>query len=487
MLNHNLAEKAGASLHQRDEIANEKLSFWEKAAYGSGDLAINFYWSTVMTYMLFFYTDVVKIPAAIVGTMFLIVRILDGFVDLSMGVIIDRTQTRWGKLRPFILFGAIPMAVVGVLCFSSPDFGMTGKVIYAYITYIAIMVMMSFIGTPYGALTSAMTQNPLERVNLSSYRIVGSMIGGIIVSVMTPIIIQQFWPNDMSVGYRNTMIIYSLFALVFYMICFAGTKERVAAQEAVKLPFKQSMKIIFTNKPLMLITFIYLVFQAAYGIKASVSIYYVNYNMNKTEFLSIYMLLIFGSNLLGTLVAPKFSKWFEKKYAIIVGLTGTVISGIALYFTDYSNVPMILFWTVVGGLIGGIPAAVIWGALPDTVEYSEWKNGYRTEGLIYGIFSFGQKLSIAISGALSGYILQVSGYVPDAIQSSSALNGIALLLCLLPAGLCAMGIIATLFYNLDSKKFSAIITELNGQKHLQRSKRNNNFKLVKKGLDQDVD
>ena len=441
-------------------INGEKLTVREKLAYGSGDLAINFYWSTVMTYMLFFYTDVAKIPAAIVGTMFLIVRILDGFVDLGMGVVIDRTQTRWGKLRPFILVGALPMAIVGILCFSAPDFSMTGKIVYAYITYIAIMVMMSFIGTPYGALTSAMSQNPIERVSLSSYRIVGSMIGGTIVSVMTPIIIQQFWPNDLGVGYRNTIIIYSVFALVFYMVCFKGTKERVAAQEAVKLPFKQSMKIIFTNKPLMLITFVYLVFQASYGIKASVSIYYVNYNIGKPELLSIFMLIIFGCNLLGTLAAPYLSRRFEKKNAIIIGFAGTVISGVALYFTDYANLPMVLVWTAVGSFIGGMPAAVIWGALPDTVEYSEWKHGYRTEGLVYGIFSFGQKLSIAISGALSGYILQVSGYVPDAVQTASALNGIALLLCLLPAGLCAMGIIASAFYDLDSKKFASIVTEL---------------------------
>ncbi|AEI40617.1 MFS transporter [Paenibacillus mucilaginosus] len=460
MMERTLVTNPDYTLTAAKETSKGKLGIWEKAAYGSGDLAINFYWSTVMTYMLFFYTDVAKIPAAIVGTMFLIVRILDGFVDLGMGVVIDRTQTRWGKLRPFILFGALPMAVIGVLCFTVPDFGLSGKIIYAYITYIGIMVMMSFIGTPYGALTSAMTQDPLERVSLSSYRIVGSMIGGIIVSVMTPIIIDHFWPQDLSSGYRNTLMIYSVFALIFYMICFAGTKERVSAQEAVKIPLKKSLHMLFTNRPLMLITFIYLVFQAAYGIKASVSIYYVTYNMSRTDFLSIFMMLVFGGNLLGTLLAPLLTKWFEKKYVIMIGMAGTVLSGIGLYLTDYTNLPMIILWTLVGSIIGGIPAAVIWGALPDTVEYSEWKHGVRTEGLVYGIFSFGQKLSIAISGALSGYILQISGYVPDTVQTPTALTGIAGLFCLLPAGLCVLGIIASLFYNLDSKLFATIIGDL---------------------------
>lgn len=448
----------------RQPSAAAKLSVWEKAAYGSGDLAINFFWSTVMTYMLFFYTDVVKLPPAVIGTMFLIVRILDGFFDLKMGLIIDRTQTRWGKLRPFILFGAVPMCIIGVLCFSAPDFGMTGKIVYAYITYIGIMVMMSVIGTPYGALTSAMTQNPMERVSLSSYRIVGSMIGGLAVSVLTPLIIDRFWPDNAGVGYRNTLMIYSVFALVFYYICFAGTKERVAAEHAIKLPLKQSLKILFTNKPLMLITFIYLVFQASYGIKASVSIYYVNYNMDRADLLSLFMLLIFGGNLLGTLIAPAIAKRFEKKYAIILGLAGTVVSGIFLYLTPFSNLAMIMVWTVVGSLIGGIPAAVIWGAVPDTVEYSEWKHGYRTEGLIYGIFSFGQKLSIAISGALSGYILQVYGYVPEQAQTASALSGIVLLFCLIPAVLCLLGIIAAFYYKLDSNTFDAIVNELRNRK-----------------------
>ncbi|WP_082096638.1 MFS transporter [Paenibacillus wulumuqiensis] len=443
---------------------SHKLSVLEKLSYGSGDLAINFYWSMVLTYMLFFYTDVVKLPAAVVGTMFLLVRILDGFIDLGMGAIIDRTQTRWGKLRPFILFGAVPMAIVGILCFSAPDFGMTGKIVYAYITYIAIMAMMSFIGTPYGALTSAMTQNPLERVSLSSYRIVGSMIGSIIVSVMTPIIIGHFWPGNNQVGYRNTLMIYSVFALVFYMICFAGTRERVAAKKAVPLPFRKSARVLLLNKPLLLITFIYLVFQAAAGIRSSISIYYVNYNLDRTDLLSLFMLITFGGNLIGTLAAPLLTKWLEKKNAIILGLSGTIISGVALFLTDYSNLPMVIFWTLLSSLIGGMPAAVIWGALPDTVEYSEWKTGHRTEGLIYGIFSFGQKLSIAISGALSGYILQVTGYVPEAVQTSTALTGIAFLLCLLPAILSALGIIAALFYKLDSRLFNRILNDMYHQK-----------------------
>ncbi|MCF2717265.1 MULTISPECIES: MFS transporter [unclassified Paenibacillus] len=456
-MDNTLARAEHTTVHSEEP---HKLSILEKLSYGSGDLAINFYWSMVLTYMLFFYTDVVRLPAAIVGTMFLLVRILDGFIDLGMGFIIDRTQTRWGKLRPFILFGAVPMAIVGILCFSAPEFSMTGKIVYAYITYIAIMAMMSFIGTPYGALTSAMTQNPLERVSLSSYRIVGSMIGSIIVSVMTPMIIEHFWPHNDQVGYRNTLMIYSVFALVFYMICFAGTRERVSAKKAVSLPFKKALKVLLLNKPLLLISFIYLVFQAAAGIRSSISIYYVNYNLDRTDLLSLFMLLTFGGNLIGTLAAPLLTKWLEKKNAIILGLSGTMICGVALFYTDYSNLSMVIVWTLLSSLIGGMPAAVIWGALPDTVEYSEWKTGYRTEGLIYGIFSFGQKLSIAVSGALSGYILEISGYVPNAVQTSSALTGIALLLCLVPALLSIMGIVAALFYKLDSRLFNRIVSDL---------------------------
>jgi sugar (glycoside-pentoside-hexuronide) transporter len=442
------------------EHNNAKLRMIEKIAYGSGDFANNLIFMTIMNFLLFFYTDVFGISAMVAGTLFLVTRVEDALDDFITGVFVDHTHSRWGKLRPYLLFGSIPLGITAILCFTTPALNASGKIVYAYVTYIALMLMYSMVGIPYSAMTAAMTQDRQERVSLSSIRMIFAVIGGLIASVLTPILTTVLGGGNPATGYQLTMVIFAAIAIAVYMFTFAKTKERVTAEKNQKLPLALILKIIFRNKYLMLMSLLFMLMLGAYTLKGGAAMYYFTYNMGKPDLVSIYFLVTTVFMLVGMFTVPVLSKKFGKRNALCLGLAVVVVSNVALYFVGYANTALIFVCSIFSSLGIALPMALAWGMIPDTVEYAEWKHGARAEGIIYSASSFAQKVAMAIGGSISGIILTVVRYAPNAVQTPVAQNGIGMMMALIPGLLMLAGFIVMLFYNMDDEKYNKIVEEI---------------------------
>ena len=230
-------------------LAEQKLSIKEKLGYACGDVASNFYWRVFDVFLFIFYTDVFGIPAAAVGTMMLVTRLVDAFSDPLMGALADRTQTKYGKFRPYLLWGILPLAAAGVLTFTVPDLDESGKIVWAYATYIFMMLAYTFINVPYGALLGVVTGNTQERTTLTSFRFIGAFSGGSLVAFLTPELVSYLGNGDEITGWQLTMGLYGVIAAMLFSFSFYSTKERIAPPANQKTPVLQDLKDLTNNKP----------------------------------------------------------------------------------------------------------------------------------------------------------------------------------------------------------------------------------------------
>ncbi|HQV33033.1 MAG TPA: glycoside-pentoside-hexuronide (GPH):cation symporter, partial [Calditrichia bacterium] len=301
----------------------DRLSLKEKIGYSFGDTASNLYFQVFILFLLYFYTDVFGIPAAAVGTMFLITRIWDAINDPIMGIIADRTETRWGKFRPYIIGFAVPFAIVGVLTFITPDFDLTGKLIYAYITYTLLMMLYTAVNVPYSSLMAVLTPNSMERTEISSFRFVGAFVGQLIVQYSTLRLVGYFGGGNEADGWPWAMGILSGLACLLFAITFATTKERVKPPKSAPNSFNIDLKDLAGNFPWLLIAGA-TVFQLIFIVVRSSSIvYYFKYFVLDQQFNLLGMqvdlpfdtfaswFMISGS--VATIIGAILTKWFAKR------------------------------------------------------------------------------------------------------------------------------------------------------------------------------
>ncbi len=445
----------------------EKISLKEKLGYASGDLACNFIYQTVSSYLLFFYTDVFGITAAAAGFMFLIVRMFDAVMDPFVGTVIDKTNTKYGRFRPYILYGAIPFAVVAILCFTTPGFSAPMKLVYAYITYILLSVTYSVVNIPYAALTSAITQDNKEIVSLTSVRMLFSNAGGIIVSFGVPLLAGIFthMTGKTSSGWQVTMSIMGILGAIILIVCFLNTKERVQvnhSQEA-KVNFKDIFLQLRINRPLVIICLFFILNFGVNSIVNSVGIYYITYNVARPDLVKWY-------GLMGTLPAlvlmplmPLMNKLMGKKKLLFTALSMKAIGLIALFLIPSSMVPLIFTARLIAALGTITAGGFVWALIPETIDYGEYKTGKRTSGIIYALVGFFFKFGMAIGGIVPGLILSKYGYVANQVQTATALHGILMTLTLIPAIFVIIELGAIFFYNLDEKEHKRVLNELNAR------------------------
>lgn len=435
-----------------------RLKVSELLGYGIGNAAQNMAFLMVSLYLLYFYTDVFKIPAAIAGSIFLVTRLIDAVFDPTMGYIADRTNTKWGSFRPYILFGAIPLAVLTVLCFTAPELSGNGKIIYAFATYLLQSLALSVVVIPYFSLAPVITQDPYERTKVQTINLVLAAVAMTLISAGTKPIVALF-PNEKS-GFQYTVGIFMLITITFLMICFASVREKVKKKDNSHYGFKEMIGMVAKNKPLLLIAGGYIFFSIAFTVRMSAILYFFKYNMGKEGLTALFMLSAIVATLIGTIAALPMTRKFGKKKSYLIGTALTVVANIIFYFVPYSNIGFIF---IVGCFIvfsSNIPLVCHWAMLPDTVDYGEWKTGKRGEGVTYGMTSFVQKLGNALGGAVSGFILSVTGYVPNAVQTAAAEKGITHLLVTLPLVCAVVCFVLLYFYELDEKKFSGIMKQL---------------------------
>jgi GPH family glycoside/pentoside/hexuronide:cation symporter len=456
----------------------EKLSVKEKIGFSLGDCASNLFFQTFILFLLIFYTDVFGLPAAVVGTMFLITRIWDAFFDPIIGIISDRTQTRWGKFRPYLLWFALPFAVIGVLTFTTPGFDSTGKLIYAYISYSLMMMFYSAINVPYSALMGVITSNSEQRVVLSSYRFVAAFSGGFIVQAATLYLVSYFGNGNVQLGWQLAMASIAGLAFVLFMITFLTTKERVSPPKEQKTKFSVDLKDLFGNKPWLLIAGA-TIFQLIYIVMRSSSIaYYFKYyigdqdwnlfgnvfHMTVEDFTSSFLMSGTIATVIGAIMTKWFSKLLDKKVTYLSFLILSAVLCSLIYFFTTKDITLIYFVNLLVSFFFGPVSVLQWAMYTDTADYSEWKNNRRATGLIMAASLFALKFGLSLGGAFVGWILAFHGYVPNVAQSAESMDGIRMLMTFYPAIFGIIGGLIMLFYPLTNKMMIKIEEDLTARR-----------------------
>lgn len=462
-------------------IQKAKLSFLEKIGYATGDTASNLFWQTFSMFLLFFYTDIFGISAAAAGTMFLITRIWDTVNDPLMGIISDRTNTRWGKFRPYLLWLAIPFGVIGVLTFTTPDFSDAGKIVYAYITYSLMMMIYTAINIPYSALMGVMSSNSLERTSLASFRFVAAFTGGIIVQSTALKLVKVTGGDNQELGWQLTMTIFAVLAASLFLFTFFTTRERVSPPKTQKTTLISDLKDLGSNIPWLMLFIIGIFLLTFVSIRNGSIMYYFKYYVGEQSF-NIFgreysygrdtlasAFMVFGSvaNIAGVLMTRYISGLLGKKRAFITLMVLTMILTAIFYVLEPSAVIPIFIMQVIISLVMGPMSPIIWAMYTDTADYSEWKNGRRATGLVMSASTMAQKFGWTIGGALAGWILAAYGFVANQDQNPETLKGIRLMISIIPAICALIGGAAMLFYKLDEETMKGIEAEL-----IQRREKN---------------
>jgi GPH family glycoside/pentoside/hexuronide:cation symporter len=436
---------------KKSSAAVTRLSFKEKVGYGLGDTASHFVWDMVGFWILIFYTDTFGISAAAAGTIMLIARAWDMVSDPLMGIIADRTKTRWGKFRPYILWMALPYSVLAVLTFTTPDFGNTGKVIYAAVTYFLLMTVFTAINLPYSSLGAVMTSDSYERAGLNSYRFIFAFVGQFIVSGTALTLALYFGKGDQAKGYQYTLILFSIISFILFMITFRTTRERVQPPKEQKESLKEDFRNLLKNRPWVILFFVGIISFIMFAMQNLSVAYYFKYYIGKEEGVQLF-------NVIGTvalIVAIPFSKPLAKRFGKrTVFLASSLISGfffMLLYLPGVSDLKLIYLFNILAKMAYAPAVPLLWTMLADTADYSEWKTGRRSTGLVFSAATFAQKAGWGIGGALAGWLLAIFKFVPNVEQSASAITGIKLMISVFPGILYMSCAILLFFYSIDHK------------------------------------
>lgn len=462
----------------------QKLSVVEKIGYSLGDLAANLIFQTLMAFLAFFYTDIYKIPPAAASLVILIGGVVGAFFNLAMGAIADRTNTRWGKFRPWILWTAIPFGVISLLAFSTPDFNENGKIAYAFITYFLLVLVYSANNLPYSALSGVLTGSMKERNSLASYRFTAVMVAQFIIQVLLLPLALSLGDGDKANGFEKVMLVFAITGVICFIITFLTTRERIAPAQEQKTPLLQDLADLSKNKPWIIMLVLTILVFITLSLRGGMNIFYFKYYLSEASQAQFLELIGFDSIIawLGNVFTPEafeeFSKSNNAPYAVaslssalstismIVGiafskpladrfgkcnifgwfLAGSALCLIAINFLSQTAVIAVFMAQIGFGFLYGITTPLLWTMIADVADYSEWKNNRRATAIVFSAMIFGLKVGLSVGGALSAWLLGVFGYIPDAtVQPDSAMTGIRMLVSVIP-GLIFLAAASLLFW-----------------------------------------
>ena len=443
---------------------NSHLSVREKIAYGLGDTASNFYFQFFNLFLLFYYTDVVGLDAAAVGTMFLVIRIFDAVMDPLVGMIADRTNSRWGKFRPFILWGALPYGLLGFIMFANPALTQHGKLIYAYVTYGLMWVAYTAINIPYSALMGVMSPSSEERTSLSTYRFICAFSGQFLIALLVVKLKNLLGGGNEAAGFRYTMLLFSVVSVAMFLYTFAMTRERVQPPPDQVSSFRTDLKNLAGNGPWVVLFFSAIFTLTNAAVRGASIIYYFKYTVGDESKAALYMSAGSLAFIAGAVSTKLFVRWFERR-TLMIGLTflNAVIMA-SFYFVHPQALWLLHALNILATFLVGPTPAILWSMYADTADYGEWKFGRRTTGLVFSAAVFSQKIGLAIGAALAGWMLNYYGFVANAAQSNRTLHGINLMFSVGPAVFAILGGLAIFFYPLTEAQVKTIERDLTARK-----------------------
>ena len=442
-----------------------ELPRWRRAAYGFGDFGFNLYWSTASMFLLYYYTDVLGLSATTAGLIFLVAMVWDGISDPIMGFLAERTRTRWGSYRPYLLFGGPVLAVSMILMFYRPAAEGTALVIYAAATHVLFRTVYTVMSIPYSSLSARITRSSAVRNELSAWRMVSATTGGFVVALLTLRLVEYFGQGNLAEGFFWTAVCFAALSIPVFLFLFVTTDEpakRVSSDAGADsaVPLGEALALLARNRAFMLVSLATaLLFMA--GVTGSKTlIYYYKYTLGDEAASGDALALMTGG---AALLIPLWA-WaatrIEKSTVWLCGLSISFVVTVLIFLNPFETVAVVTTLFALGSIGSAASYLSFWSMVPDTVEYGELESGKRVESLAFGLMSFVQKVSFGIAAAMLGFLLDAVGYAPNTPQTPETLAAIKMIMTLLPAGF-LLGAIALLwFYPITRARHAAIVSEL---------------------------
>ncbi|MBS1203828.1 MAG: symporter YagG [Proteobacteria bacterium] len=437
------------------------LSTKDKIGYGLGDMASALVWQTATLFLAYFYTDVFGLPAAIMGTMFLVVRVIDAFADPCIGALVDRTQTRHGRFRPWLLWFAIPFGVSCIITFYVPDAGPTAKIVYACVTYAILSFIYSAINVPYCAMPGALTMDPQERHSLQSWRFCLSFIGGLIVTVIALPLVAQLGNGNDQKGYFYAMSMMGVLGILLFFGCFFMTRERYTPHNDSSGSLFSDLKLVAKNSQWRIVFLFNILLLTAVVTRGSATMYYVKYVLQRPEMVFTFIVSGMIAALLGALFSARLLGRFDRVRAYQWTIITFVAFAALIFIIPPTQVWLIFGLNIVFSFIQNLTTPLQWTMFSDVVDYEEHRSGRRLDGLVFSTALFAIKFGLALGGAVVGWVLGAVDYVPNqAQQTASVLTTINALFTLVPCLLFISMVLLLTRYKLNSQVTDTIAREL---------------------------
>jgi GPH family glycoside/pentoside/hexuronide:cation symporter len=445
------------------------LGWREKLSYGVADMGFNFYWSNIATFLMIFYTDVFGISAAAAGSMLFAIKIINAFTDPMIGAAADRTKTRFGKFRPYLIWMALPLAVAGVLTYSTPPLSQNGKLIYAYGTYLLMMVCYTGINIPYNALSGVMSPDPQERSTINGLRFIFAFGGSMLVTAATPILVKRLGGGNERLGWQLTMMVWGIAASCIFLLTFLNTRERVAPPASQRTDVTQDVKDLARNRPWVVLFFLALIIMITITLRTSTAAYYFKYYVERPDLMAAFVPAYMAAAAAGASLTPVLTKFFDKRLLLIVLMSITGVLSIGFFFIPKDQIAWMFVLQVATGLVLGPKSPLAFAMYADTADFNECCTGRRATAMTFAAATFSQKLGTALAAAVMGWVFTALGYVPNATQTSRSQTGIVLMMSFIPAAFAFLAAGIMLFYKLDNRQLAQIQLELAQRKAAEKA------------------
>lgn len=439
-----------------------RISSKEKLGFGLGDAASHIVFDSSVAILAYFYTNIYGLPPAVMGTLFLVVRVLDAITDPIMGAIADQTKSRWGRFRPWLLIICVPFAVSCVLVYSTPNFEQTGKIIYAVLAYIFMTLMYTAINIPYCSLGAAITADPQENLSLQSWRFAIAPIGGAMGTALILPLADFIAPGDRASGMQWAMGIFGVIGCLMFLICFATTRERITPVKEENLNIYRDVRILMQNDQWRILSVYNLAMLCGVVVRGSLLVYFVQYILNQgSSIISLFMLATTVAAVMGSLSAKWVgSSMCKIRASVWVNILSALIGLLFLVLpTDYWIPAFVVH--IILNILQGINAPLQWSMITDANNYGEWKTQRRITGMNVAANIFIIKLGVAIGGALTGWGLAFYGYQAGVEQQSAeAIRGVLILFTVLPAAFYLITAFSIRYYRLTEARMNEIVSDL---------------------------
>jgi len=458
----------------------ERIGTVEKVGYGLGDLASNLYFQFFNLFLFYYYTDVFGLDPAAVGTMYFIANFWDAVNDPLMGAVADRTRTKQGRYRPYLLWFAVPYGVFGYLLFANPDFGPTGKLLYAWSTFILFKMVYTAINVPYSALMGVITDDAEDRVALSTFRFLGAFGGGFLVSLLVRPLVAAFGGGDEVVGFQWTMGVFGVASVLAFLVTWATTRERVAPADAQEggTRLVEDLKLLARNRPWVVMVGAAVCTLASVAVRGAVTVHYFKYYVGDSgeavwtlgdaatpwhlTFDATTLFLSSGSLafVAGVAATGVVARTLGKRNGLVLLTLLNAVTVLAFFFIPPDQWTLMFVVNILGNLLAGPTPALVWALYTDVADYGEWRFGRQATGLVFSAAMFAQKMGLTIGGAGAGWMLDGFGFVANEEQTDTALLGIRLMFTVVPGALAVLNAVILMFYPLSPEERDRMYAEL---------------------------